>query len=162
MHVGDGVNLSKCNMLVSMNREITLIGEYRGFTRTLGGWVRRSFAAAVTVNMSFEKFGRPHALLSFCVLTFFLSPKLSTTTHSPTMPKKGCSYERVRGRCLSKKAYQSRHSPKKTRGCKYGRNTKSTQCYSKKAFQSKMRSLRKKSAAHRILAALRRRSRSRK
>lgn len=78
------------------------------------------------------------------------------------MPKKGCSYERVKGRCISKKAYQSRHSPKKKRGCTYGRNTKTKQCYSKKAFQSKMRSLRRKSAAHKILAALKKRSRSKK
>ena len=74
------------------------------------------------------------------------------------MPKKGCSYQRVNGRCISKKAYAARQSPKKKRGCKYGRNTKSKQCYSKKAFQSKMRSLRKKSAAHKILAALKMKS----
>lgn len=34
---------------------------------------------------------------------------------------------------------------RKKKGCSYGRNPKSKKCYSKKAFHSKMRKLRKKS-----------------
>ena len=78
------------------------------------------------------------------------------------MPKKGCSYERVKGKCISKKAHMARQSPKKKRGCSYGRNTKSKKCYSKKEFQAKMKSLRKKSAAKKILAALKKKSKKSK
>lgn len=82
------------------------------------------------------------------------------------MPKKGCSYQRVKGRCISKKQHLAKNSPKRKRGCSWGRNPNSKsspkRCYSKKAFQSRMRSLRKKSAANTILAAMKkRRSRSR-
>lgn len=85
------------------------------------------------------------------------------------MPKRVCSYQRVNGKCISKKQHLAKISPKKKRGCTYGRNPKSTsspkRCYSKKDFQSKMRSLRKKSAARTILAAMKKkksRSRSKK
>lgn len=81
------------------------------------------------------------------------------------MPKKGCSYQRVKGKCISKKQHLAKISPKKKRGCTYGRNPKSKsspkRCYSKKEFQSKMRSLRKKSAAKTILAAVKKRKKSR-
>lgn len=77
-----------------------------------------------------------------------------------TMPKKGCTYERVKGHCISAERAFARQSPKKKRGCTYGRNPKSKRCYSKKAFQSRMKSLRKKSAATTIMKALRKRSRS--
>jgi hypothetical protein len=82
------------------------------------------------------------------------------------MPTKGCSYQRVKGKCISKKRHLAKISPKRKRGCTYGRNPKSKsspkRCYSKTEFQSKMRSLRKKSAAKTILTALKkRRSRAR-
>lgn len=60
------------------------------------------------------------------------------------MPKRGCSYERVKGRCISKRAYERRQSPKK--GCSYGRKktgkvqkSGKRRCYSRKEFDARMK-----------------------
>lgn len=57
------------------------------------------------------------------------------------MSKKGSRPIVCMGTIKKKKSSATR----KKKGCSYGRNPKSGKCYSKKAFHSKMRRLRKKS-----------------
>lgn len=61
------------------------------------------------------------------------------------MPKRGCTYERVKGRCISGRDYERRKSPQK-KGCSYGRKRSGIvqkngkhRCLSKKDFHAKMK-----------------------
>ena len=85
---------------------------------------------------------------------FFLSSLHATPPHTPRkMPRKsGCSYKRVKGKCISKKRHQQMTSPKKKRGCSHGRVK--GRCISKKQFDAKIRSLRKRSAKKTIARML--------
>lgn len=71
--------------------------------------------------------------------------------------KKGCTYSRNKsGKCRSMEAHFAHTHPKKKKGtCKYGRDSKSKKCKSKKQFGAEMKRASKKMSQKRALSMLR-------